>query len=197
MRLGIFSSKVVATNANEALIAGRGCEANLSAAGLRPENPTDFQYYATIENMKSADHLMYASRCYRQDQADESKTDACSLLTKTALPYQLDTNASCPFHPEICKQATGNFRLETGFLDSYKDFGMNKGPRFTLKLTHHCAPVVTEGYRRFQDDPLRPGLKIMRYDYGLPGSPYRTWVDVPLNITNSETAQFYSDYSVL
>jgi hypothetical protein len=194
--LGIFSSKVAGSNANEALIAGKGCNANLSATGLDPARLSDLQYYATIQNMKTAEHLAYALRCYGQQQGNVAQLDACKLLTKPALPYKVNNNASCPFSADICKQSTGNFHLETNFLDSYTDLGMNKGPRFTVRLQHHCAPLVTDGHSRLHNDSGRPGINIMRYDYGATNSPYPAFVDVPLNTTSPETEQMNSDYNV-
>lgn len=197
--LGIFSSSVVANDANEALLAGKACNANLSTTGLFVSRAADIQSYAWVQNTKSAEHLAYALRCYQQQdqqRRDGNQLDTCKLLTTAALKYEVTTNASCPFSPDICKHATGNFRLETGFLDNYKDLGMNKGPRFTIRLQHHCAPLKSEGYRRSHADPQRPGIDIVRYDYGPTGSNASTWVDVPVNTTVPETEQLNSDYNV-
>jgi hypothetical protein len=183
--LGIFSSRVVSTNANEALIAGKGCNANLSISGL------DTEYY-TVFNMKSAEHLDYAMKCYQRRNSAQS--DTCNLLTRATLPYHMEANATCPFSKEICSKSTENFLLETDFLDSYEDLGMNKGPRFTVKLKHHCAPLVTKGFTTPHVDTRHSNVTMTSYNYMIEGAD--TGVQVPLNRAVFGEELFDADYRV-
>ncbi|KAL1641072.1 hypothetical protein SLS58_006344 [Diplodia intermedia] len=58
-------------------------------------------------------------------------------------------NASCPFHDDICRSQNGNLYIDTGYIDTHKDLGINAPPdhRFQYRQTTHCAPLRTDGYR--------------------------------------------------
>ena len=64
-------------------------------------------------------------------------------------------NASCPFTKGTCKSDFGNIIIETDELDAYKHLGLNKGPSFTMRVRHHCAPLKIDakpdnGYLRYR-----------------------------------------------
>ncbi|PSN62924.1 hypothetical protein BS50DRAFT_679329 [Corynespora cassiicola Philippines] len=170
---GILSSRVVDTVSNEALIAGRGCDTKL---------PTDYNedsiFSASLLNIKTAEHLTYATRCYQQK--DSAQSDSCNLLARATLPYEMLINETCPFSAEVCKSQMGNLIVQTPFLDIYKDFGLNKGPRVSLQLKHHCAPLVTDQFTQIRRDLDRPGLQFLNFTFG-PGE--RDSFEVPLNIS--------------
>ena len=57
-----------------------------------------------------------------------------SYVRKQIPPAIVDTNASCPFDPKICKGPSGNLLIDTGLLDSLDDFGRNSPPTQRLKI---------------------------------------------------------------
>lgn len=60
----------------------------------------------------------------------------------------VDKQAPCPFQPSICRSNTANIRLDTGFLDTASDLGVNapKGETVQFRSVLHCAPLETRGY---------------------------------------------------
>lgn len=77
-----------------------------------------------------------------------SLTDNCNVYVQERLPLLSDRNASCPFKDGICKAEFDNIRLDTGYMNSHQDLGLNAPlqERFSLRLTSHCAPLKTVGF---------------------------------------------------
>ncbi|KUJ14829.1 uncharacterized protein LY89DRAFT_783906 [Mollisia scopiformis] len=97
---------------------------------------------------------------HRRENADLSKgyvrdclngyesSPQCNMF-KRRIPFQIQVNASCPFSPEMCLAPTnGSLLLDTGFLHSRDDFGINSKSSDTIlyRKIMSCSPVVTEGY---------------------------------------------------
>lgn len=111
-------------------------------------------------------YLDYARQCYSNSFASFLKN--CRKFVKPSLPYTVDSNSTCPFAPEICKNQSGNLILDTGMLDSHHDMGLNapKKDRFQMRNRVECAPLATKGYsERFQNE-ANPALSTKRYFYG-------------------------------
>lgn len=108
------------------------------------------------------DYLNYALACYQGQKATQS---SCQLYTKPKLSYKINRNASCPFDEKICRSAFDNLEMDSDYLDSWGDLGMNAEPRFQIRLKHHCAPLVTRGYKRIYVNPTDPSKTYMRYSY--------------------------------
>lgn len=102
----------------------------------------------------------YATKCYYG-----SKATGCEQYVQPALPYTVDRHAPCPFATEICKLSSGNLLLDTGSLDSVKHLGLNQGPRFTLRIQTHCAPLVVNGHTTYKLIPNSTGRSV-NFDYG-------------------------------
>jgi hypothetical protein len=164
---GVLSSQITIDGANEVLIAGRNC------GNMSTQNPTDpdemsqsesESYFAAAQ--KSSEYLSYAFNCYRSRRKSSSHVNGCSTYTQPTLPYTTNNNAACPFHPNICRMANDNIFLDTGYLDSYKYLGLNKGPRFSIRLSRHCAPLETDNYTKVHIDDAEPSVRWLRYYYG-------------------------------
>ncbi len=158
--LGIFSSRVISTSANEALISGTRCG---SLAYHDPQNGSVLATAAPYITRKLNDYLIYAEQCYQTNQA--SPLDGCKIFTQPHLPYVKARNASCPFAAEMCKSKDSNLVLDTQYLHSYEHLGMNRGPPFLLRHKMHCAPLVTAGFSEVSIDPSS-GHAYQRYKYG-------------------------------
>ncbi|KAJ4347185.1 uncharacterized protein N0V89_011124 [Didymosphaeria variabile] len=65
----------------------------------------------------------------------------------------------------MCQSASDNLQLDTGYLDSWGDLGMNAEPRFQIRLKQNCAPLVTRGYKMRYVDPTDTSKTYMRYSY--------------------------------
>ena len=129
--------------ADEVLISSSKC-------GQVNENTTvdefllDVQPYSSKITTASAS---YAQQCYGSTTKDQE----CSVFIQNQLPQTMSRNASCPFpgKNKICKQDS-NIRIDSGFIDSHKHFGINSPPkdRFTYRSVIECGPLRTEGYTR-------------------------------------------------
>jgi hypothetical protein len=156
----IFSSRVTSEIVNEVLLKGTRCGTIDSSKGAENDLLTLLMpYYSEGANR----HLVYGQKCYNNLTTD---TDGCNLYIKPQLPLFSDRNASCPFKNNICKSETGNLVLDTGYLDSNADLGINAPPneRFQVRFVHQCAPIKTRGHMTpFNDSDYGA---VMRYNYG-------------------------------
>lgn len=154
-----FSSRIAANS--EALISSPHCgwldySLNTNSSDLQ----SIFIPYTYQDVFTSAN---YAQQCYA---SNSTGVLSCSTYVKKRLPVKVMTNASCPFQQDICKSNDRNLLLDTGYLDSHEDFGLNSPPnqRFKYRNVLHCAPLVTTG--RTSTWNLSSDRSYTRYDYG-------------------------------
>lgn len=116
----------------------------------------------------------YAQQCYSSN-GPPSPLD-CGAYVKKRIPFTVTTNASCPFDPSICTRTNGSLLLDTGYMDSHDDFGINapSQERWQFRKTVHCLPLVTNDFTsRHNKTPER---FYRRYHYGnLLGGPNWTY----------------------
>jgi hypothetical protein len=155
--IGIFSSQVTANQSNEVLLHGTGCGTSLTQDMYEVSTKS-----ARYRSKKYLDYLNYALACYQGEQTTQS---SCQLYTKPKLSYEIDRNATCPFDEKLCQSASDNLKLDSGYLDSWEDLGMNAEPRFKIRLKQHCAPLVTRGYTQTYVDPTDTSKRYLRYSY--------------------------------
>lgn len=157
---GVFSTKIGSESGDEVLVTSPTC-------GMVDESKTGsidlsytilFPFYA--RDLASA--ASYTQRCY----SNASSSSDCNSFDKTKLISTIDRNASCPFHGSICRHQDRNIKLDTGYIDSHNDLGINTPPdhRIALRLVHHCAPLVTDGHKRFYN--YSDDISYARYYYG-------------------------------
>lgn len=146
---GVFSSHITTDTSSSVLLTGANCGplAGDSAAGGAPV--TADAYYTLFEPLQSrrvSTYSDYALRCYNGNatQTDED----CAPYVQAKLKTTVNRNASCPFSSEMCKSQTGNLIVDTGYLDSNTDLGINapQKNRFQMRFVHQCAPIVTKGF---------------------------------------------------
>ncbi|PKS06070.1 hypothetical protein jhhlp_007904 [Lomentospora prolificans] len=157
---GIFSSQVTTDFINEVLLEGNNCGPLDSNDIEDPEGYTLlFQPY---QSQRVHAYANYALRCY----TDTATVEDCNLYTTPKLPTIVDRDAGCPFEEGMCKSKTGNLIVDTGYIDSNIHLGINLPPedRFSLRMYHHCAPLVTEGFSEATNDSS--SVPVMRYYYG-------------------------------
>lgn len=178
---GGYSSRISAGN-NEVLLRGDQC-------GI------EFANYSTItaigvmsENFNNAAN--YAQQCY---SANSSGLLDCDKFVVKTLPTGVsDDTAACPFESEVCRRNSSNIYLDTGFIDSNNDLGLNapSDQRFALRYVLHCAPLQTEGHTT---EVTLGNRTWVRYDYGsLTDVP--VYNGIPQNFT-LETVALDSQYA--
>lgn len=170
-----FSSKIATAMGHEVLISSRICGFN-DIAGY--DYLDMLRYFFPIQSSQLVSASSYASQCYARNTED----DNCLQYVKLRLPTTINRNATCPFQEKVCKLKQGNIVLDTGFIDSHHDLGVNTPAedRVLFRMITSCAPLRTEGFKRsaprndselnftyysygptyseqFRQDPLRQG----------------------------------------
>jgi hypothetical protein len=156
----IFSSNVTSETLNQVLLKGKRCGSfsKAKANSVYKELTLLLPYQAEKANK----FLNYGMQCY----TNNSHTDGCNTYLKPRLPLISTRGHPCPFGDNICKLENDNLMMDTGYLDSLEDLGINTAPhdRFQLRMVYQCAPLKTQGYTRDYNDSDYGAVK--RYMYG-------------------------------
>ncbi|CAJ2500266.1 Uu.00g031190.m01.CDS01 [Anthostomella pinea] len=136
-----YSSRVAVDH--EVLLIGSGCGIVESQVGRSIEEFDSVLYPSVASEVETAAN--YAQQCY---QPSSFATLSCDTLVQTSLNSTVDLNAPCPFDNSLCRHKDANIELDTGFLDSHEDFGINapSSERFKYRKVVQCAPLATDGY---------------------------------------------------
>lgn len=139
---GGFSSNISSSIGDEVLIDSQHCGlivANHTLESQQIKSRWNAELSNTAEN--------YVQQCYRNNQSNA--TTACNKFVRSSLPtFSMNTTAECPFQDRICRNPRTTLRLDSGYIDSNDDLGLNapKGERFASRYVLHCAPLETENY---------------------------------------------------
>ncbi|KAH9894506.1 hypothetical protein F4778DRAFT_794546 [Xylariomycetidae sp. FL2044] len=152
---GGFSSRISSSVGDEVLVSSSRCGRLYS--NFKSSDQGSLQYFT--ESLSNAAN--YVQQCYTGAKG----TVGCGRFAKPRLPTTLNTSAACPFPEEMCRSPSRNIRLDTGFLDSHKDFGLNSPPdqRVLWRKVLQCAPLVTKG---FSKQETLASYKVTSYYYG-------------------------------
>lgn len=105
--------------------------------------------------------LSSAQQCY----STTLSTFDCTYFVKNNLRSTVDSSAPCPFSEEICRDNSSNIRLDTGYIDSVTDLGMNmpQDESIQFRTVLQCAPLETRGYTGYKTTPTE---NFTQYYYG-------------------------------
>lgn len=146
----IFSSRISSAMGNEVLISSPDCgtaQYTFNSSSLPQSTPENMgNIYAPWVAERIYSYANFAQRCYSHG----SEAENCGPYVKKRLPTTIDQNASCPFQAHICRHPTENIRLDTGYLNSQADLGLNApiDLQYNFRKITHCAPIKSEGYRK-------------------------------------------------
>lgn len=87
----------------------------------------------------------YAQQCYSNNSA--SLVDCGRFVTQSIYGY-VNKTAGCPFREEMWRKSSSNLWLDTGYISSHRDLGLN-APRdrsIVWGNVLHCEPLVTKGF---------------------------------------------------
>jgi hypothetical protein len=150
----LLSSRIASAMGQEVLVRG-SCGVNIlghyiAGQDKNPEVetcPAFFTVLLPFLAQRLISFSNYALGCY----SNSIETHGCNTFVKDRLHFTSNRSASCPFPGDVCRLTDGNLFLDTGYLNSHFDFGMNARPeeRFLYRRTTHCAPLVIEGYKSF------------------------------------------------
>ncbi|KAI0550607.1 hypothetical protein F4679DRAFT_541993 [Xylaria curta] len=156
---GGLSSQISTSIGTEVLIKSKKCGWNDGT--LIASEESGFLYDGLIaEEIENAAN--YAQQCYSSDTT--GILDCGRLNTKRIIP-QIDTQANCPFHSDVCRNDFANLRVDSRYIDSHDHFGLNTRPteRLLTRYVLHCTPMKTQGYSSQRDTAIS---NITVYHYG-------------------------------
>lgn len=139
----IFSSEISTAMGSEVLLRGSNC------GFLMIDNNTAKDYAAAVGpyvRRRTVSSMTYAQRCYRETANPRD----CSIFMQPSLQWTADRSATCPFPggKDICLSNSDNLRLDSGYIDSDRDLGINSPPHtnFLYRSVAECVPLKTDGY---------------------------------------------------
>jgi hypothetical protein len=161
---GIFSSRVSTSMGNEVLLLSSNCGVPTMDGMDSTVYLNTLLSYITQRTVSSAN---YAQECYR----DNAVIQDCPTFLKKSLPWTSDDNIGCPFpgQEKICRGNSKYLRLDTGYINSNFDLGINtpSSSRFLYRSLIECAPLNTEGYsEQVSLDLVSHNASVIRYYYG-------------------------------
>ena len=201
---GIFSSQISTAMGNEVLLRGSNCGilSPTSDIGIGNFWGTILPYWS----QRLVSSANYVQECYQNNTYVQN----CPIFVRKNLQWTSKHDIRCPFpgQDKICRSNSTNLRLDTGYIDSNFDLGINSPPeyRFSYRAVVECAPLNVEGYsENITEYPkhnyTRP-RQVMRYYYGNQGShalmTYEYSADLPLQLRyhNMSTKIVISDYTI-
>jgi hypothetical protein len=161
----ILSSQIANSMGNEVLISSpHCCWWNTSKA-----SNTDRALIFKQSYQDSAADSRYADFCYHKN----ATRGECQIYPKSRLRYNITRDIECPFPGgnAICLESSGAIRLDSGYINSHDDLGVNAKPehRFLWRTTVECAPLKLENYSVIESDPnpnSTDSFKVIGYQYG-------------------------------
>lgn len=159
---GIFSAQLTSDKGSEVIISGRNCG---PLDPLLDNSTANTIFYQPYLAQRATSYVNYALQCY----TDASNSEDCNLYTKPRMPLKVQRNATCPFADKMCKSQTDNMLVDTGYLDSHSDLGINAphSERFEMRYVYQCAPIVSEGFKKTYTGPESENIpEVVQYFYG-------------------------------
>lgn len=170
---GGFSSRISTSVGTEVLLRGSACGSLLlgSISGPDVENAVAAAGAWKSQTIKNA--FNYATQCY--DSSPSSPGTSCLTFVRPQLPGKENKSAACPFQDSVCRDTSANLLLDSGYMDSHLDFGLNTPPdqRILIRNVLHCAPLATDGNMINMTD------SIVAFDYG-PALEYDSQADTSI-----------------
>jgi hypothetical protein len=160
----LLSSKVANSMGDEVLISSPFCGALEESL---PE--TEFQGVRELLHRQRRNlNVNYVDTCYGNN------TDAarCAIYRQTKLSYNKTVNVACPFPggDKICQNANGTIRLETGYINSNNDLGVNSKPeeRHEWRTVLECSPLQTAKFISIENQQVGsdPPRQLATYSFG-------------------------------
>ena len=155
---GGFSSRISTAVGNEVLLQSVNC------GQISADNDPQLRYhYARIFKADTLNNAAnYAQQCY---QNNTSGLFDCGRFVAQRISGHINETATCPFENGMCRKSSSNLQLDTGYVDSHKDLGLNapENERILWRNVVHCSPLITKG---FTSNSITPLGNMTFYHYG-------------------------------
>jgi hypothetical protein len=141
----VFISQVAESNAEVVLTSPVCGWSNISIPRIVEQkleaSPAGDAFYVSARLLYNTARE-YTRNCY--ELSGMSPSLGCNILMKPTLNSKVNTTDSCPFEDRVCETAA--MTLDTGFLDSNDDLGINAPPhnRIQFRKVLSCAPLPAE-----------------------------------------------------
>lgn len=141
-----FSSTISIAAGTEVLIRSEFCGLLLPNGTLADNEIQDRFWAETLYGAAS-----YAQQCYNTGDLsyDEPNTMACNKYVVSSLPTAMvNYTSDCPFKEKICRNNKSTIRLDSGYIDSNNELGLNtpQNARLAVRYVLQCAPLEEKGY---------------------------------------------------
>ncbi|OCT54650.1 hypothetical protein CLCR_02783 [Cladophialophora carrionii] len=141
---GIFSNKAISTSSTsgpwEVLSRSKGCGIwnqtyydQISSLDISTED--NFDMLVQFKSKKGQDvqlSLEYAQKCYFAQSSAPNMSSTCKTFKTPSLSTSCE-NGTCPFPSYLCHDNSKTAVLDTGYLDSHHDLGINAKPQDRLR----------------------------------------------------------------
>ncbi len=110
----------------------------------------------------------YAQQCYNTSNSsgDESSVIGCNKYVVSCLPTAIANYTSeCPFQNDSCRDTQSTLRLDSGYVDTNNELGLNtpQNARLAIRYVLQCVPLKAEDYT---SHAVRNDRGWNRYHYG-------------------------------
>ncbi len=169
-----------------------------------PNITTDETFHLSVEFASNAEHdvqlsLEYAEQCYMSSQASSYYTSTCTSIYQQPRLNWTTYPGSCPFSSQMCSDMAKTIVLETQWIDSHDDLGINSdyNDRLRYRRITNCTVLddtayVTDWVNVTNSTDVQTPWKIAYANYG-PSIPYGTnWT-----YAYSNFADFYTPFTGL
>ncbi|KAI0469247.1 hypothetical protein F4859DRAFT_523049 [Xylaria cf. heliscus] len=164
---GGLSALISSSTGNEVLLKGDNCGIISSLPQQSDGNAVDIETVFAIPRTYFSGQVNnaanYAQQCYT---GNSTGSQGCGKYVVQNLPTAVsDKTARCPFGGDLCLSNSSNIRLDTGYLDSNKHFGLNspEDQTFSWRYVLQCAPLKTSGYKKIREHDNK---NFVGYQYG-------------------------------
>ncbi|KAI1357338.1 hypothetical protein F5Y08DRAFT_352669 [Xylaria arbuscula] len=164
---GGFSSRISTAVGTEVLIKSNNCGySRLASIFDDPERHFAGLPYLAGQINNAAN---YALQCY---SSNNSAGLDCNRYIRNHIAGTRDLKAACPFSTGICRNASLNIRLDSGYIDSHEDLGVNSpvDKRILWRNVLQCGPLVTGGFTS-ERHSVDQNENFTLYHYGTTTSP--------------------------
>lgn len=155
------------------------------------------QYYANLGSEVQLSYE-YAQECYMSTPVKNQKSSTCSTMKKAKIPWQV-AEGLCPFADHLCQSGSQALVLDTGYIDSYDDLGINAKPQDRLKYRRITSCAVVNGTGRvigwdgqISNSNDEPESREFAYAHFGPS----TYKDTDYTYSLSNFASFYDNFTV-
>ena len=160
---GTLSSKIASSD-TAALLQGQGCGFPRSSADGGFDNIAQTLTNNMLSGMTLTASNAYARECYTNlvssnvsivSAGPSTGAARCDDFVQPSLSYVVNMWNPCPFEEACAVDDAQVLQLDTGYLDSHEDLGLNQplSNRVLFRRVTTCSPLISEG---FSDNTFTP-----------------------------------------